>query len=187
MATAKSALTGACSYLTAAHEAAPLTVTSGSSTFTLRALTRRDDAPARLPAFGVYAHCTAPGDAPLGYTEWAQAQATYTTDAGESVTFDYYHREPDGTAEEIAAALVTQRRAGTRCTRLQARLALIDAGMWSAVTAYFADPSRTDAEVAFFEDASNWERLDPTLTAGATALGLDDAALDALFTAALEY
>ncbi len=66
-------------------------------------------------------------------------------------------------------------------TRLQARLALIDAELWDAVTAYFQDPSRTPAEQAFWEDAQNWLRDDPTLASAGTALGLTEEQIDGLF------
>ncbi len=72
----------------------------------------------------------------------------------------------------------------TSVTRLQARLALIDAALWDAVTAYFTDPARTAAEQAFWEDAVNWQRNDPVLNAGATALGLTEQQVDDLFVAA---
>ena len=66
-------------------------------------------------------------------------------------------------------------------SRLQARLALIDADLWDAVTAYFADPDRTPAEMAFWEDATDWKRADPVIAAAGTALGLTAEHIDALF------
>jgi hypothetical protein len=70
----------------------------------------------------------------------------------------------------------------TQVTRLQARLALIEAGLWDAVTSYFNDPSRTAEELAFWEDAQVWERENPIIAAAGTTLGLTDAQIDALFT-----
>lgn len=65
--------------------------------------------------------------------------------------------------------------------RLQARLALIAAGLWDAVVAYFADPSRTAEELAFWEDARVWRRDDPIIAAAGAALGLTTEQVDALF------
>lgn len=69
-------------------------------------------------------------------------------------------------------------------TRLQARLALVGAGLWPAVVAYFADPARTAAELAFWEDARTWRRDDQTIAAAGTALGLTAEQIDALFALA---
>lgn len=64
-------------------------------------------------------------------------------------------------------------------TRLQARLALIDEGLWEAVMAFAA---QADARTqAFFEDAQTWKRQDPTLIAAAPLLGLSAEQLDQLF------
>lgn len=65
--------------------------------------------------------------------------------------------------------------------RLQARLALIQVGLWDTVVAYFADPSRTAIEMAFWDDARTWRRDDPTVMAAGANLGLTDAQIDALF------
>ncbi len=69
-------------------------------------------------------------------------------------------------------------------TRLQARLALIGAGLWANVTAYFQDPARTEEEKAFWEDAQNWLRDDPIIASAGTALGLTEQQIDDLFVAA---
>jgi hypothetical protein len=69
-------------------------------------------------------------------------------------------------------------------TRLQARLALIDAGRWADVEAWAADPARTDVERAYWADSPIWRRADPVLAAAAAALGMDSDAVDALFRAA---
>jgi len=96
-------------------------------------------------------------------------------------------------AEVLDAAELAAARKGMQCTRLQARLALIDApdpsaaedSLWDAILAYFDEPARTAAEIAYWEEARTWHRTDPVLAAAATALGLDDAALDALFADAM--
>ena len=66
-------------------------------------------------------------------------------------------------------------------SRLQARLALIEVDLWDAVVAYFADPDRTPAEMAFWEDAQTWRRADPVIAAAGTALGLTAEQIDELF------
>lgn len=69
-------------------------------------------------------------------------------------------------------------------SRAQGKAALIQAGMWAGVVAYVAaiedDTERALAEVAL-NDTQEWKRNSPFLTTAAAALGLDDAALDALF------
>lgn len=67
-------------------------------------------------------------------------------------------------------------------SRLQARLALIAADLWTQVVDYFELDERTAIEQAFWEDAQIWRRDNAALIAAAVALGLDDAALDQLFT-----
>jgi hypothetical protein len=96
-------------------------------------------------------------------------------------------------AEVLDAAELAAARKGMQCSRLQARLALIDApdpaaaedSLWDAILAYFDEPARTAAELAYWEEARTWRRDDPVLAAAATALGLDDPALDALFADAM--
>ena len=66
-------------------------------------------------------------------------------------------------------------------SRLQARLALIAAELWTDVVDYFELGERTAIEMAFWEDAQTWRRDDATLIAAATSLGMDSAALDQLF------
>lgn len=63
-------------------------------------------------------------------------------------------------------------------------LALSNAGLASAYTAWAEDSARTFEERAFLTRAITWRRDNPVLQAGATALGLDAGALDALFVAA---
>lgn len=70
--------------------------------------------------------------------------------------------------------------------RLNARLALIDAGLWAQVKAYFSDPARSEQEVAYFEDAQSWSTRDPILKNAATALGIDQSTMVSLFEAAAE-
>ena len=86
-----------------------------------------------------------------------------------------------GTPEERAAETLRQWRAARSLPRLDARLRLIAAGLWDLTVAWAADPSRTSAERAFFEDAREWWRLDPMVVSAGAALGLDDTMVDDLF------
>ena len=73
--------------------------------------------------------------------------------------------------------------------RAQGKAALIGAGMWPSVLAFVAaiedDTQRLLAEVAL-HDTQHWQRNSPFLRSAKTALGLDDAQLDALFVAAAQ-
>ena len=66
-------------------------------------------------------------------------------------------------------------------TPLQALLAIDKSGMSAAYEAWSIDPTRTFAEKAFINRAQVWDRSDPLMIAGATALGLTSAQLDQLF------
>lgn len=79
---------------------------------------------------------------------------------------------------------VEKARASMIVSRLQARLALIQAGMWSAVELWAQDPDTPPEHLAFFADAATWQRNDATLSAAATALGLTDEQMDGLFALA---
>lgn len=72
-------------------------------------------------------------------------------------------------------------------SRAQGKAALIQAGLWGHVTTFVAsiedDTERALAEVAL-NDTQEWRRDSAFLAGAAQALGLDDAALDALFIAA---
>lgn len=72
-------------------------------------------------------------------------------------------------------------------SRAQGKAALIQAGLWDDVLAFVtAIPDATDralAEVAL-HDTTTWQRSSPFLNAAAVALGMDGAALDALFVTA---
>jgi hypothetical protein len=71
-------------------------------------------------------------------------------------------------------------------TRRQARRALLDAGLLPSVSVAIAampSPYKERAQIDW-DDAQTFDRDNPLLAQLAGALGLDDAALDALFTAA---
>lgn len=96
-------------YQTADHKIVPMQV-GGVPTMPL--LQANDTA--KLAALGIYRHYTLPGQAPLGYTDWAES-----SDADGI----YYWCEPAGTAAEIAAALTEQRRRECHGERAMRRLA----------------------------------------------------------------
>lgn len=64
---------------------------------------------------------------------------------------------------------------------LQAMLAIEQYGMAEAFQTWVNSSERTFAEKAFVNRTRNWRRDDPTLLAGASALGLTDEQLDDLF------
>ena len=71
-------------------------------------------------------------------------------------------------------------------TKRQGRLALLAAGKLSAVTdaiAALPSPQKDEAQIEW-DDATSYERASPFVAMLAEKIGLDDAALDALFTQA---
>jgi hypothetical protein len=85
------------------------------------------------------------------------------------------------TPEEILA----DERAGMRADRLWCRLVLAESGLWEPLAAWAADPARTAAERAYWEDARTWRRADPLVAAAAPVLGLSEAQIDDLFRSAM--
>jgi len=85
---------------------------------------------------------------------------------------------------ELEASRVPVNAAPQRVTALQGLLAIDEAGLSSAYQAWATSPSREFAERAYIDKALHWNRTDPVLIAGATALGLTSAQLDALFVSA---
>lgn len=89
--------------------------------------------------------------------------------------------------EEVGAAYAAElaaRRAGMTCSRMQGIIALGEA-RWATVLAYRDEPTTTFAERAIIDGASVWRRLSENIAFFAYLLGLDDAAVDALFDAAM--
>ena len=126
--------------------------------------------------YGLVAHVTPDGLAPLGYTVWVeQADGSFS-------------RNLAGTQEERDAALLQQARVGMEVSALQGMLALNT--IPGAVVKFLAwesalDPI-TDFEVlAFFEKSPRWKRTNVYLVQAATALGLSDEQLDSLFALAV--
>ena len=89
------------------------------------------------------------------------------------------------TAEEIAdhaAAVLSAERAGMKVSRLQAKIAMMQAGVLAAVEAAVAaaDPAVQMA----WADAIEFRRFSPTILALSAHIGLTDTQLDDLFRAA---
>jgi len=93
---------------------------------------------------------------------------------------------PNAPKPEIPPYVPTPPEPAPRVTALQGMLALDAAGLSDQYEAWATDPARTFAEKAFIQRAQFWQRDDQTLIAAATALGLDDAQIDALFEAAAQ-
>jgi hypothetical protein len=72
----------------------------------------------------------------------------------------------------------------TEVTRLQARIALHQAGLLESVEQYMADPATPFEQKLAWQDALTFRRTSPTVIGLQQVLGLTDAQLDDLFTAA---
>jgi hypothetical protein len=129
----------------------------------------------RMSIFSLYRHNSI---GPGPYTEWL-------------LIYDeigpLFVRETRELTEEEKTKQLQNERASLNITRLQARLTLIDLpdisntynNAWEAILAWIS--TQDDATKAFFEDAQNWNRLDPNVLLGGKMLGLDDIELDNLF------
>lgn len=105
---------------------------------------------------------------------------TAPADFDESRMADYVYAD---------GALTLEHAVPQQVARAQGKAALIVAGLWTGVEAFVAaiedDTERALAQVAL-HDTQHWQRNSPFLNAAKTALGLDDAQLDALFVAAAQ-
>lgn len=149
-----------------------------------------------FPHVSLPANLTAKALAPLGiHPAWEATPPSYDPDTqvvepGDFVAVDGgFERQwvvRDLTEQELADRLQARREAMV-VPRLSARLALIGAGLWDtiqpAIDAIADDTERAVAQ-AYFDDARNWERLDPWVASIGAAMGLSEAELDALFEAA---
>jgi hypothetical protein len=72
----------------------------------------------------------------------------------------------------------------TLVSRFQARSALVQAGYFDAVDAHMAALPKINIQRMAWDEAADFDRTSTTLVAMAAMLGLDNAALDALFVAA---
>jgi len=152
-------------YLTQSHTTVPHHIEHEGYLVPTRPLIQRGDSQ-KLATLGIYPHITTEGDAPLGYTDWQFDGSQYT-------------REPAGTEAERQAALdaqeLQQQEAyldSLSCTRLQARLELLERGLWDSVQAWAV--AEGGATQAFFEDAQSWQFRDTHFQSGVTALGLTE-------------
>ena len=85
---------------------------------------------------------------------------------------------------EVAAALaLASDRAGMKVSRLQARKAMRDAGIFAAVDAAVAASGNDDIQDAW-ANAIEFRRFSPTILALSAQIGLTDTQLDDLFRAA---
>jgi hypothetical protein len=91
--------------------------------------------------------------------------------------------EPMPTPQELAAVVVPP-AVPQVVSKFQAKAALRGAGLLSQVETLMADPAADPLAVLAWTEAQEFRRSSPTVAGMAAALGLDDAALDALFTTA---
>ena len=93
---------------------------------------------------------------------------------------------PAAPKPEIPDYVPTPPEPAPRVTALQGMLAIDAAGLSDQYEEWANSPTRTFAEKAFIQRAQHWQRDDQTLIAAATALGLGDAQIDALFETAAQ-
>ncbi|WP_373054609.1 hypothetical protein [Thioalkalivibrio sp.] len=101
-------------------------------------------------------------------------------------TADLYATVNTGTVAPYEAPTVSieQQREGMVVSRFQAKAALSNAGMLATVQAMMDDPSTPEVYRLAWQDATEFRRTSPTLTAMNAVLGLTDEQLDDLFVAA---
>ena len=99
----------------------------------------------------------------------------------DAVTFPVVDWTAEAIAEYEAQALANQREQMI-CSPAQGRLALLNAGLLDAVESWVATQSR--AVQIEYASRTEWRRTWPLVVSAATALGLSDTDLDALFAAA---
>jgi hypothetical protein len=118
-------------------------------------------------------------------SDWAAAVARVAASAGMGVAPQEI-LDAQANYEAAEAALAAEQLAVKRATvtRLQALLALEAGGYLATVDAYMATLARGDSSRLAWENAQVFERSSPVVAAMGAMLGLDDVAIDALFTAA---
>lgn len=114
------------------------------------------------------------------------AEPMHWIDAPDGTTIDRHAYDP--TIKAIIAYTPEQEPEAipTEVTMRQARLALLAAGKLAGVDAYIAsmpEPQRTAAQIEW-EYSNVLQRSNPFVSQLGAALGLDDAAIDALFVEA---
>lgn len=164
-------------YLTEQHTQPPSSIVADGKRTPTAPLVARNDT-ARLAQYGIYPHETVDGAAPLGYTDWAQ-------DAD-----GVYWRAPAGTEQERQDALDAQAAAAheaylnsLECTRLQGKLALIQADLFDDFEALIETllPLMNPAQRVFVFDAPVWKYRDPVLDLFVSELQMSDAQKIELF------
>ena len=160
-------------FMTDSHTPPPAHILADGLRHPVAPLIRREDIH-RLSQLGVLRHITAGGAAPLGYGPWQLAEDAHGV---------HYVRAPAGTPEErqasIDAAATAEREAyldDLQCTKLQGKLALIQAGLWDQYEALIAAmlPNMTAAQRVFVEDAQTWRFRDPVLQMFAASIELGE-------------
>ena len=89
------------------------------------------------------------------------------------------------TQEELDQQLL-QKRQRMICTNYQARVALVQFGIYSMVETTMQDPQVDPLAKIAWEYAANFYRISPFVTAIGSSLGLTDEQLDTLFEQAME-
>ena len=93
--------------------------------------------------------------------------------------------ESEPVSDAYAAALQTPAAViPSIVSRFQARAALVQAGYFDAIDGHMAALPRTNIQRMAWDEAADFDRTSTTLAAMASLLGLNDAALDALFVLA---
>jgi hypothetical protein len=118
-------------------------------------------------------------------SDWAAAVGRVAASAGMGVDPQEI-LDAQANYEAAEAALAAEQLATKRATvtRLQALLALEAGGYLATVDVYMATLARGNSSRLAWENAQMFERSSPVVAAMGAMLGLDDAAIDALFIAA---
>ena len=134
------------------------------------------------PAFcadGVSILCLVEFDDGEGVTQFV-ANPNDCTDYGR----DIHARALAGEFGAVAAYVAAPIHVPQSVSSLQGLLAVDQAGMAAAYTAWTSDSARTFAERAFIDKAQTWRRDNETLAAAAIAFGLSGEQVDGLFALA---
>lgn len=129
-----------------------------------------------LASHGIFPHITEDGDPVLGYSEWEFDEVTQTYNKILLGTPEERQAEADIRAAAATEEARTQYLDTLECTRLQGKLALIDAGLFDEFETLVAQMqgSMTPAQRVFFEDAQNWKFRDLVLQMLAAGLGITE-------------
>ena len=118
-------------------------------------------------------------------SDWAAAVGRVAASAGMGVDPQEI-LDAQANYDAAEAALAAEQLATKRATvtRLQALLALEAGGYLATVDVYMATLARGNSSRLAWENAQMFERSSPVVAAMGAMLGLDDAAIDALFITA---